>query len=77
MLNVKHLEARIVGGNQVAHVYVADRDDTREGRSYTFKGDFLFEKTKIGGKRFGVGLVRALRGVGVLGIKLRDDTFFV
>jgi hypothetical protein len=77
LLNVKHLEARIVRGNQVADVHVTDRDDTSEGCGHTFEGDFLFEETKIGGKRFGVGLVRALRSVGVLGIKLGDDTFFV
>ena len=74
---MKHLEARIVRGNQVADVHVTDRDDTSEGRGHTFKGDFLLEETKIGGKRFGIGLVRALRGGGVLGIKLGDYPLFV
>ena len=74
---MKHLHVRVIGGDQVAHIHVADRDDTGEGRGHTFEGDFLFEKTKIGGKRFGIGLVRALRGGGVLGIELGDDTLFV
>jgi hypothetical protein len=77
LLNVKHLQARIIRGNQVADVHVTDRDYSSERRSDTFEGDFLFEETKIGSKRFGVCFVRALRSVGVLGIKLGDDTFFV
>jgi hypothetical protein len=77
LLNVKHLEARIVRGYQVAYVHVTDRDDASEGGSHTFEGDFLFEKTKIGGKRLGIGLVRALRGGHILRIELGDNTLFV
>ena len=77
MLNVKHLEARIVRGYQVADVHVTDRDDTSEGCGHTFKGDFLFEETKIGGKRLGIGLVRALRGGHILRIELGDNALFV
>ena len=77
LLDVKHFEARIVRGNQVADVHVTDRDDTSEGRGHTFEGDFLFEEPKIGGKRFGVGLVRALRGGHILRIELGDNTLFI
>ena len=59
---MEHLQVRVIGGDQVAHIHVANRDDTGEGRGHPFEGDFLFKKTKIGSKRLGIGLVRALRG---------------
>ena len=74
---MEHLEARGIGGDEVADVHVTDRNRTLEWRGHTFEGDFLFEETKIGRKRFGVGLVRTLRSLGVLGIKLGNDTLFL
>ena len=77
LLNMEHLEARVIGSDQVAHIHVADRDGTGEGCGHPFEGDFLFKKPKIGGKRLGIGLVRALRGGHILRIELGDNTLFV
>ena len=71
---MEHLEARVICGDQVAHIHIADGDNTGEGRGHPFESHFLFKKPKIGGKRLGIGLVRALSSGRILCIELGNDT---
>ena len=70
LLDMEHLQARVIRGDQVAHIHVANRDRTGERRGHPLECDFLFKKPKIGGKRIGIGLARAVGGGRVLGVEL-------
>ena len=72
---MEHFEARVIGGDQVADIHVADRDRTGERRRHPLKRNFLFKKPKIGGKCLSIGLVRGLGGGHVLGVEFGDNTF--
>src|SRR4030095_6603814 len=62
LLDMKHLEARVVRDDQVSDVCVSSGDDACKRGGHSLEGHLLFQHPQVSGVSIGVCLARSCRG---------------